>query len=129
MEKVELSQLKYLGMREELISYLQGLSDKNYQYQAWVEDKKPNGGHDELDYAVHFLFDDTSLAEDPSSMIGWILIDSKESDAILNVTRALDNIFDKYGLNLTDKEYIAKEEWKRVIDAANKARKIMLSNK
>lgn len=44
MEKVELSQLKYLGMREELISYLQGLSDKNYQYQAWVEDKRPNGG-------------------------------------------------------------------------------------
>lgn len=87
------------------------------------------GGHDELDYAVHFLFDDTSLAEDPSSVIGWILVDFKESDAILNVTRALDNIFDKYGLNLTDKEYIEKEEWKRVIDAAKKARKIMLSNK
>lgn len=127
MEKLELSQLKYLGMREELISYLQGLSDRDYQYKAWVEGNRPNGGHDELDYTIHFLYDDTELASDSASMIGWILLSSDEAHAISNVIKALDIIFNKYGLNLTDKEYIEKDEWGNVVEMAKIAKDIMAS--
>lgn len=110
MKKLKLSQLKYSGMREELIDYIDGLSNKEYQHQAWVEDKRPGGEHDELDYAVHFLYDDTDLADDPGSMIGWILTGEDEVSAITRLVDALNTVFNTYGIELTDKEYIAKNE-------------------
>ncbi|MBK5073798.1 hypothetical protein I2492_13365 [Budviciaceae bacterium CWB-B4] len=115
-------------MREELIDYIRGLSDEKYQYQAWIEGVRPGGGYDELDYTVHFLYDDTDLADDPESMIGWILVGKSESDAVAKVISSLDIIFDKYGTELSDKEYLAKEEWRDVIKAAKEAEKILLSS-
>jgi hypothetical protein len=128
MEKLELSQLKYPEMREELIDYLHGLSDREYQYQAWVEDKRPGGGHDELDYAIHFLYDDTDLANDPISLIGWILTGKEEAEVIINLVKALDIIFDKYGTELADKEYLVKKEWGNVLSMAKKAERVLLSS-
>lgn len=128
MEKLELSQLKYPDMREELINYLHGLGDKEYQYQAWVEGNRPGGGHDELDYAIHFLYDDTDLANDPASLIGWILTGKDESDVIASVVEALDMIFDKYGTELSDQEYLAKNEWENVLVMARNAEKVLLSS-
>lgn len=129
MEKLEFSQVKYPEMREELIDYIHGLGDEKYQYQAWVEDNRPSGGHDELDYAIHFLYDDTDLADDPESMIGWVLTGKDESDVIASLVSALNAVFDKYGTELADKEYIAKKEWVSVIDAAKKAEKILSNSK
>ncbi|ELQ6134880.1 SCO4402 family protein [Cronobacter dublinensis] len=127
MEKLELSQLKYPEMRKELIDYIHGLSDREYQYQAWVEDNRPGGGHDELDYAIHFLYDDTDLADDPMSLIGWILTGKNEADVITNLVKALDIIFDKYGTELSDKEYLAKNEWENVLSMAKDAKSVFLS--
>lgn len=128
MEKLELSQLKYPEMREELIDYLHGLSDREYQYQAWVEGNRPGGGHDELDYAIHFLYDDTDLANDTESMVGWILTGKDEVNAITNLVNILDALFDKYGTELTDKEYLIKDEWGGVIKAAKFAETILLTS-
>ncbi|SQI44175.1 Uncharacterised protein [Leminorella richardii] len=128
MEKLELSQLKYPDMREELINYLHRLGDKEYQYQAWVEDNRPGGGHDELDYAIHFLYDDTDLANEPASLIGWILTGKDESDVIASVVKALDIIFDKYGTELSDQEYLAKNEWENVLVMARNAERVLLSS-
>ncbi|PHM51184.1 SCO4402 family protein [Xenorhabdus sp. KK7.4] len=125
MEKLELSRLKYPHMREELIDYIHGLCDEEYQYQAWVEGNRPGGGHDELDYTIHFLYDDTDLAKSPESMIGWILTGKAEADAIASLVSALDAVFDKYGTELTDKEYLIKAEWIKVINTAQKAKKIL----
>ncbi|PIT09874.1 hypothetical protein BGI30_06480 [Snodgrassella alvi] len=109
-------------MRQELVSYLCALADKNYQYMSWVKNDRPNGGHDELDYTIHFLYDDTDLAENPESMIGWILTSQEEAEMISNVIRALDTLFEIYGTELTDKEYLEKNEWNDVVDAAKKAK-------
>lgn len=128
MEKLELSQLKYPEIRKELIDYIHGLSDEKYQYQAWVEGIRPGGGHDELDYVVHFLYDDTDLADNPESMIGWVLVGKNESDVIVKVVSSLNVVFDKYGTELSDKEYIIKEEWIGVINAAKEAERILLSS-
>jgi hypothetical protein len=124
---MELSELKYPSMREELIDYLRGLSDRDYQYQSWVYDKCPGGGHDELDYAIHFLFDDTDLATDPESDIGGFLLNKKEAELMANLIDRLNYIFDKYSLNLADREYIEKPEWEDVIQAAIKARDCLCS--
>lgn len=123
MEDVEFPELKLPSMRKELVDYLQGLSDREYQYQAWVNNRRIGGGHDELDYAVHFLYDDTNLARDPISTVGWILKNNDEVDLISDLVRQLDHIFDKYGLDLTDKEYIETMEWEAVIKSAAAAKK------
>ena len=128
MEKLELSQLKYPSMREELVDYINGLGNKEYQYQAWVKGERPGGGHDELDYAIHFLYDDTDLADDPESMIGWILTGKNEADAITVLIDSLNIFFDIYGTGLSDEEYLAKDEWSDVINAAKEANKILLAS-
>jgi len=115
------SELKFPGMRNELIHYIQALSDPKYQRIAWVEDSLGGIKHDEFDYAVHFLYDDTNLAKNPDPDIGIILKDKKESDSIKQLVKEIDFIFERYGLKLTDEEYISKPEWKNVIIKAKEA--------
>lgn len=127
MQRIELKQLELLNMRNELLAYMYGLTDKEYQYQAWVMNDVPEGYFDHLDYTIHFLYDDTSLASDPASDIGYILTDLKEVDAVRNVTNAIDVVFDKYGMELSDAEYIATPEWDDVIAQAKIAMRVLLS--
>ena len=127
MEKLELSELKFPSMREELISYLSGLSDLEYQYQAWVERSSPGLDYDELNYTIHFLYDDTGLAENASDWIGLVLRDEIEARSVENVVSALDLVFDKYGTELSDKEYLEKKEWLWVVNASKDALSILLS--
>jgi hypothetical protein len=118
--------MKHLEMRKELISNLQSLSNWEYQKKCWILNECPNGvEYDELDYAIHFLFDDTELASDSESTIGFILKDKIEAQAVKSVCDELDKIFDKYGLDKTDEEYISLVEWKTVIESASKALKIL----
>lgn len=127
MEKLELSELKFPSMREELISYLSRLSDLDYQYQAWVERSSPGLDYDELNYTIHFLYDDTGLAENASDWIGLVLRDEIEARSVENVVSALDLVFDKYGTELSDKEYLEKKEWLWVVNASKDALSILLS--
>lgn len=127
MEKLELSELKFPSMREELISYLSRLSDLDYQYQAWVERSSPGLDYDELNYTIHFLYDDTGLAENASDWIGLVLRDEIEARSVENVVSALDVVFDKYGTELSDKEYLEKKEWLWVVNVSKDALSILLS--
>ncbi len=114
--------MKFPEMRKELVEYLEGLGDKTYQYSCWVKKECPEGiENDELDYAVHFLFDDTNLSETPEELIGYCLSDANEAHAVKAVCSTLNDLFDRYGYDKTDEEYISFSEWGDVIDAANKA--------
>jgi hypothetical protein len=114
-------ELKHPWMRLQLISCLESLKDKGYQIAAWVNQGLPEGKADWLDISVHFLFDDTQLAENPISCIGWFLKNEDEAELIGKLCRELDEIFNKYGTELTDAEYISLQEWDRVLVAADKA--------
>ena len=75
--------MKYPTMREELVDCLESLSDKQYQLDRWVGGNCPEGvGHDGLDYAVHFLFDDTSLSSKPEIHIGGFLRYKNEANKV-----------------------------------------------
>jgi len=114
--------LAHPRMRDELLDYLDGLSDLDYQQKVWVRrEAHPGVKHDELDYAIHFLFDDTGLARAPQASIGAFLFDEAEARAVQDVTRALDAVLDQYGTALTDAAYLAKPEWQHVVDAAQSA--------
>lgn len=77
--------------------------------------------YDELNYTIHFLYDDTDLATDPRSWIGVVLRGEEEVMAIFDVVKSIDGVFDKYGTLLTDAEYIVKPEWVGVIESSKKA--------
>ncbi len=114
--------MKFPDMRSELIDYLSGLSNKDYQDSCWVKKRCPEGvENDELDYAVHFLFDDTCLSESPEDLIGILLKNEDEAHAIKTVCSAIDDLFLKYGCDKSDKEYINYPEWNNVVISACKA--------
>ena len=119
--------MKYPNMRNELISYLEGLSDWEYQKKCWILNECPNKvENDELDYAVHFLFDDTKLSSNPESLIGIFLKNKIEAQAVKSVCEELDKIFKKYGYDRSDKEYINFSEWPKVIKSASKAFSLLM---
>ena len=118
--------MKYPEMRNQLITNLESLSDWEYQKNCWVLKECPEGvENDDFDLSVHFLFDDTELASDPESTIGFFLKDKIEAQAVKSVCDELDKIFDKYGLDKTDEEYINLVEWGKIIESASKALKII----
>lgn len=113
------NKLTYPEMRKELIDYISALSDIEYQQKIWIEKQYPNEKfYDELDYTIHFLYDDTDLATNPYAWIGLVLLNEEEAEGIRKVISVLDEIFLKYGLNLSDKEYIQLKEWDNVIESA-----------
>jgi len=121
MENMEYAQVKFPHMRMELISYIRGLSNKEYQYDEWVLHKGKGGVEDSFDLVAHFFYDDTTIHEDADEYIGLIFVSKNEADLVKNIVDRIDIIFEKYGLELSDKEYIDKPEWNSVIDAAQKA--------
>ncbi len=123
---MQLSELSFPSVRAELLSYLAGLSDADYQYRAWVEHVLPDAGYDEFNYTVHFLYDDTGLAENPCAWIGLVLKNNDEASVVEDVVRAIDVLFEKYGVELSDKEYLEKKEWQVVMDTAKAALKVLL---
>lgn len=117
-----MSDIKYPEMRKELVSHLRALADPDYQQRVWVGGGRDDDvQHDEFDYAVHFLYDDTRLAGDPRSMIGWILRDLDEATQIEVLVGVLEGVFQKHGTALSDAQYIALPEWPSVLGAARDA--------
>ena len=114
--------LRYPGMREELKDYLSELSDAELQLRRWS-----GRGSDisSLDFLVHFLFDDTALADDTGSFIGVILYDDEEVAAVSAVISALDSVFEKYGVARQDLEYVRAPEWTGVLSAAKAAKDLL----
>lgn len=117
MKKVE--SLRYPNMRDILKGYLSDLSNLELQKSKWV------ATDGDLDYAIHFLFDDTKLSDEPTKCIGWFLWDEREANAVFNVTVALDKLLNLYGVDLKDGDYISKPEWGEVVVAARKAIEVL----
>ncbi len=114
--------IKFPEMRNELIEYLQDLSDLHYQRRCWLNQDYPNGvEYDELDYSVHFLFDDMDLASDAIGYIDVILRNEQEAEVVIEVCRQLSDIFKKYGTGMSDAQYLECAEWAKVISSAKTA--------
>jgi hypothetical protein len=113
-------EIKFPEMRLELLEHIQALSDAEYQKRAWAEGDETTG-HDELDYAIHFFYDDTDLALNPHSSIGYILKNEVEAESVKCLMKSIEDIFQKFGRSLSDAEYISLPEWGNVLSAAKKS--------
>lgn len=112
---------KYPEMREELLHAIRSLADVEYQRKAWVKHELPPPKYDCFDFVIHFIYDDTRLAEDPEGAIGLFVKDEQEVQLIKAVVRALERVFDALGMEATDEEYISSREWSNVLEAASQA--------
>lgn len=113
-------------MREDLLETLRSLADREYQHKVWLENDYPPGIEwDSFDEAVHFLYDDTVLAENPDAAIGVIIEDEKEARLMSAVCQAIDLVFEALGTGVCDEEYIKSSEWTMVVEAALKALQAM----
>lgn len=122
MDETTMIDVKYPEMRTELIQHLIALSDIDYQQRVWVLGESEGATlHDEFDYAVHYLYDDTRLAADPASTIGWILRSDEEAIKMSTLVEAIEMVFQRHGTNLSDAEYIQLPEWAAVLKAAKDA--------
>ena len=118
--------VKYPKMREELLETLRSLADREYQHKVWLEgDYPPEIECDSFDEVVHFLYDDTVLAENPDATIGVIIENEKEARLMSAVCQAIDLVFEVLGTEASDEEYITSSEWTRVVEAASKALQVM----
>ncbi len=114
--------VQYPWRRTELLYYLDILASPEKQRQIWLEHIFPPGiVYSELDYAIHFLFDDTALADDPEVTVGDILLNQDEVAAIKAVTSAIDAVLNQLGIDKTQEKYLTSPEWYPVIEAAKAA--------
>ncbi len=107
-----------------VLYYMRVLNDPSYQTNRWVNHEK----YGSFDDVIHCLFDDSGFEREPRGTIGVLLFEEKEADLIKDTIDLIDELFDKYGKNLSDAEYIAKPEWPGVMASAKKAYKAMMEN-
>ncbi len=111
---MELTKIEFPEKRRCLIDYIKGLSDYMYQKDYWGKSHPDNPNfYDDFSQAIHFLYDDSDIAEDPDSWIGLVLLSQDESNLVKQLNESLENLFDKYGVNLSDKEFMDKPEWRK----------------
>lgn len=116
--------IEFPWMRMNVLVNLQELSDASEQTRRWIKQEK-YGSFDEV---IHCLFDDSRFEGDPRGTIGALLFNEKEADLIKDTIDLIDELFDKYGKDLSDAEYIAKPEWPGIMASAQTAYKAMIEN-
>lgn len=123
--------VKFPSRRQELESFLQELSDTEYQRKAWgAYDSQRGFVYDGcFGDLVHFLFDDTPLAEDPYGHIGYALISSEEAERVRLITSIItDRIRKRYGRDADATELLDTEEWKELTEASRELHELMILN-
>lgn len=70
--------------------------------------------------------DDLQIRDSPSSAIGDVLRDDREAAAFAPLNDALEGLFEKYGTELSDKEYLSLAEWIPVVAAAKSLLGVLL---
>jgi hypothetical protein len=115
--------VEYPEMRVEVLRAIKALADPEYQWRVWVRHELPHPDYyDEFKLEINILYDDTRLLELlDEAVIGDILRDEREREALRPCQVAMDNLFDKYGTKLTDEQYLVTPEWRAVVAAAQAA--------
>ena len=116
--------IEFPVMRMNVLYTLNSLSDPSYQIQRWVNHEK----YGSIDEVVHCLFDDSCFEREPRRMLKKLLFDETEADRIKVVMNQIDKLFETYGKDLSDADYIAKREWRDIMSSAQAALNAMKEN-
>ena len=107
--------------REHLIEIFRILSNLEYQQQVWGRNADLGEAVASFDIAMHFLLDDTQLAENPSVEIGYLLKNPTEAKLVQSVTQTILELFQQIGGTLAPYMYIENPKWAKVVKGAEDA--------
>ena len=96
--------------RNSLIRSLQALAD----FQVGVVDP------DHLNIIIHFLFDDTRIADNTEGVVGILLVDMEEVQIIRELLRSLETLMDDFDLDDLE-SYTHSQQWETVLLKAQTA--------
>lgn len=117
-----LMDLKFPTMRRELIDALDVFSDVEAQGRHLSRSEDFGNGFDgRLATAIHFLFDDTNIEDNPNSHIGFFLFDEAEAKAVHKLAETLDSMLGEPGEHIDSRRLLNHREWGRVVDLSNSA--------
>lgn len=117
-----MSEVRFPQMRAEVIDAVRALADPEYQRRVWIRQELPQPDYyDDLTVNIHILYDDTRVLEEPAGTVGDVLRSGDEAAAMVPLARQLDAVFDRYGTDLGDEEYLNTPEWPDVVRAAQTA--------
>ncbi|MFF0579426.1 SCO4402 family protein [Streptosporangium saharense] len=131
MDKIvqDVNDIQFPSVREEIISSVNALANREYQQNVWAERKYPHPGYyDDFSMNIHVLYDDTNVLEDPEGAIGTYLTSHEEAEALANLYEALEALFTELGTELADIEYIKSDYWEAVVEAAVSASQTLSEN-
>jgi hypothetical protein len=121
-------EIKFPDIRLNVVAFTESLADEDYQKRVWVNGERPPS-RDCFDDVVHWLFDDTDLADDPEGCIGWYLFDHAEADAARAVVAALDVVLDEPGPpGRPDADDVNSPNWPSGVAAAKTLLHLMNTN-
>ena len=120
--------VRFIGMRLYLYDGVERCADAEYHARHWrpdgeFRDVPPDMGN--LDFVVHAIFDDNSLADFPiSESVGVLLIGNDEAAAAAELLRECGAALER----AEPDRIIESHEWARTVDAADRLRVLMEAN-
>jgi hypothetical protein len=128
--------VKYPYMRVNIYGIISLLANGEAQRRA-IED--PEGFLDDpesflgahIDTYLSFLFDSTTLVEDPIGNIGFVLENEEEAIALQKIVKIIEDVIkeiDDYGDYIPNETYIQHRLWGNVISSSKELLQIMNKN-
>ena len=108
------STIKFPEMRAEMLDYLDLVG-------RLQQDQESPSAAEDLEYIVHYFFDDTELAQKPDEYIGITLISKEEVSVIRNFGKLLNEYLEKFSPGASPLRFEEGEEWKAIQTAAGLA--------
>jgi hypothetical protein len=116
--------IRFPDMRMNVLCNLDSLRNLEHQMRTWIKHE----AYDSFDEVIHALFDDSNFDDGTRSSIGRLLFEEGEADRITEVMNLIDRLFEKYGKELSDGEYMDKPEWPAIMASAEIAYNAMRQN-
>jgi hypothetical protein len=110
-----------------LIAYIEELASPAFQQEVRLNDPPDTSAVYWIDGIVHFFFDDSDLAEKPSSEIGYILFDEAEAEVIKDLCNLLSRMVDELG-DARSVDFLNHPLWDLVMPTAETAYALLAIN-
>ena len=118
--------VKFPAMRQQTVTALTALADRDYQQRVWIDREYPREGfYDDLTLNVNTLYD--MVLPDPRSRLGVVLLSESEVARLDELEQLLGPLIDDLG-DTYDQQYLSDPRWSEVVAAAASALSAMKAN-
>lgn len=118
MESAVSNSVRFPSWRADLIRHLRDVADAKVRFE-WENKPYAHEVLHELKFLSDFVFDTITLREQPERLVGLVLYDDQELNALERFGRLLGGVLDRN--EETDKAMLADPDWAKVMEAAHDA--------